>query len=400
MMFSTIAFSVDSMLAAFPQIEAEMNVPGQAYLLITVFMAGLAFGTLVSGPVSDAIGRKTTLYMGGFLYIVSGLVAWASADYTVILAARLVQGFAAAAPRVVSLAVTRDLYSGRQMAQIVSLAMILFAIVPTVAPAMGDILQRMFGWRAILLAFVIFSLITIVWVAIRLPESLPPEKRVPLRVGRLATSFVEVLTHPTVRLTIGVQSVALALIFSLISMVQPIYDQSFGRGDSFAYWFGGIALVSAVSTSVANAMLVMRFGMRRLVTLAMAGQVFCAALAFVVSSVAPDFAFPAFVFWQFMLIWLTGMSIGNLNAIALEPMGHIAGFAASVTGAISTFAAAAIATFVGSQFDGTPLPLLMTCCLFAAIGLMMMWRMNILENRAIEDGSAFVFRSTRPKDDA
>ena len=170
MMFSTIAFSVDSMLAAFPQIESDLNVPGQAYLMITMFMGGLAFGTLLAGPVSDAIGRKLTLYLGGTLYVLSGLVAWQSADFNVILAARVVQGFAAAAPRVVSLAVVRDLYSGRQMAQIVSFAMILFAIVPTLAPAMGDVLQSAFGWRSIMLAFVLFSVITIIWVAIRLPE--------------------------------------------------------------------------------------------------------------------------------------------------------------------------------------------------------------------------------------
>ncbi len=381
MMFATIAFSVDSMLAAFPQIEAELGVPGKAYLMITFFMAGLAFGTLIAGPISDAIGRKNTLYAGGILYIASGLVAWQSHDYTVILAARVVQGFAASAPRVVSLAVVRDLYQGRQMAQIVSFAMILFTLVPTFAPAMGDLLQMAFGWRSILLSFVLFSVITILWVGLRLPESLPQAKRVPLSVSNIIASTTEVLQNPTVRLTIGVQCVAFALIFSLISMVQPIYDQSFGRAVYFAYWFGGIAAVSAFSTSLLNAFLVVRFGMRRLVTLAMAGQVFCAATALLVFRLAPQYAFPAFVFWQFMLIFLTGLSVGNLNSIALEPMGHIAGFTASVTGAVSTFAAAGIATLVGSRFDGTPIPLVVTCCLLAAIGLMLMWRMNILENR-------------------
>lgn len=382
MMFSTIAFSVDSMLAAFPQIESELNVPGQAYLMITMFMGGLAFGTLIAGPISDAFGRKRTLYVGCGLYVISGLVAWQSTDFNVILAARVVQGFAAAAPRVVSLAVVRDLYQGRQMAQIVSFAMILFAIVPTLAPAMGDALQSVFGWRSIMLAFVLFAVITIVWVAIRLPESLALEDRVPLNFAHLVTSSKEVLRNRTVRLSIGVQCVAFALIFSLISMVQPIYDQTFGRGETFAYWFGAIALVSALSTSIANSMLVIRFGMRRLVTLAMVGQVFCAAFTFVVLKWAPHYAFNAFVFWQFMMIWLTGMSIGNLNAIALEPMGHIAGFTASVSGAISTLAAAIIASFVGSQFNGTPFPLIMTCSLLALAGLLMMWRMNNIENRA------------------
>lgn len=394
MMFSTIAFSVDSMLAAFPAIEAELDVPGQAYLMITFFMGGLALGTLITGPISDAIGRKTTLYAGACLYIAAGLVAWFSMDFTVILAARVVQGFAAASPRVVSLAVVRDLYEGRQMAQIISLAMILFAIVPTLAPAMGDVLQAAFGWRSIMLAFVLFMAIAVVWVGIRLPESLPAEQRVPLSVRQIIASSNEVLKNPTVRLAIGVQCVAFALIFSLISMVQPIYDQSFGRGDSFAYWFGGVALVSALSTGVTNAVFVMRVGMRRMVTLAMVGHILCASFTLLVITQTLGFAFHAFVFWQFMIIWLTGISIGNLNAIALEPMGHIAGFAASVTGALSTFAAAIIATLVGRSFDGTPVPLLLISCALGAAGLAMMWRMNVLEKRI----AALTFRTTRKAD--
>ncbi len=396
MLFSTIAFSVDSILAAFPQIGADLGATGQVHLLISFFMAGLALGTLFAGPVSDAMGRKPTMFIGAFLYIGSGLVAWMSSDFTIILAARFIQGLAAAGPRVVALAIVRDLYAGPQMAQIVSFAMVLFTIVPTLAPAMGAGLEALFGWRSILLAMVLFSTISTVWMWLRLPETLPPESRRRLRLGELMSAGKEVARHPVVSLAILAQCVAIGMIFCLIVQVQPIYDQTFGLAESFPYWFGGIALFSAASTSLANASLVVRFGMRRLVTWGMAGHVICAFSAYLVIRLLPDFSFVAFVLWQFMVIWLAGLSVGNLNAIALEPMGHIAGFTASITGAVSTFAAAALATYSGRIFDGTPLPLTLMSGLVALLGLIVMWRMRKVEARMAELGP--VFTTSRKSD--
>lgn len=378
MLFSTVAFSVDALLPAVPQIEADLgeSATGRVHLLITVFMAGLALGTLIAGPLSDWLGRKPTMFIGAGLYLTAGTVAWLSQDFETIVAARIVQGIGAAGPRVVSLAIVRDLYSGRTMAQIVSFAMVLFTVVPTLAPAMGAILTDLFGWRAILLAFLLFTVISTLWLWLRLPETLPQSARRPLRVGTLMEAARQIASHPTVRLAILVQGMALGLIFCLIVTVQPIYDVVFDRADSFPYWFGGIALFSAASTSLANAALVVRFGMQRMVTLGMAGQAVSAALALATLELYPDFAFPSFVAFQFLLIWLTGLCVGNLNAIALEPMGHIAGFTASVTGATATLIAAAIATGVGAIFEGTQRPLIIAAICLGTLGFALMLRMN------------------------
>jgi len=382
MMFSVVAFSIDAILPAFPHITAALNVPGRVHLMISAFMVGLAVGTLLAGPISDAIGRKPTMYVGMVLFIGAGIVAWQSQNYEVILAARVVQGLGAAGPRVVSMAIVRDLYAGRQMARIVSLALVLFTIVPTIAPALGALLQSFFGWRSILLAFNVFMAITALWVFLRLPESLPTESRRAFKVANLLAAGREILSHRTVRLTILAQGAALALIFSLIVQVQPIYDQSFGRAESFPYWFGGIALVSAASTSLANAAMVVRFGMRRLVTLGMVGHILAASLAVVGFFWLPGNHFEVFIFWQFMVIWLSGLCIGNLNAMALEPMGHIAGFAASFTGFIATIIAAFAATVSGWIFDGSPVPLVIQCLAMAIVGLYFMYRINQLEREA------------------
>lgn len=376
MMFSTVAFSVDALLPAMPEIGTELAAEGRVHLLITLFIAGLAVGTLLAGPLSDALGRKPVMYLGAALYIGSGLVAWQSSSFEVTVAARMVQGIGAAGPRVVSLAIVRDLYEGRQMARIVSLALVLFTIVPTVAPAMGALLADLFGWRAILLAFVVFSVISTLWMWLRLDEPLARADRHPLHLPRLWQASGEVFRHRVVRLAILAQGVALGLMICLIAQVQQIYDQAFGLAETFPYWFGGIALFSAASTSLANASLVVRFGMRRMVTLGMAGQVVSATFALLLIASAPGWAFQAFVVWQFLLIWLSGLCVGNLNAIALEPMGHIAGLTASLTGAVSTMLAAVASGFVGLLFDGTPLPLIVSALALASIGLTLMWRLN------------------------
>ncbi len=378
MLFSTIAFSVDSLLPAFPQIAQELGptATGRVYLLITIFMAGLALGTLVAGPISDAIGRRSTMFISALLFLIAGTVAWLSTSFEIIVAARFVQGVGAAGPRVVSLAIVRDLYKGRAMAQIMSLALVLFAIVPTLAPAMGDILANAFGWRSILLAFLLFCTISTLWIWFRLDEPLKPENRRPLRLQFLMSAAREILSHPVVRLSILTQSTALGLMFCLLVTVQPIFDEAFNRADSFPYWFGGIALVSAASTSLLNARLVLTFGMQRLVTLGMGGQVLSAALTLLLLETQPAHAFEVFIAFQFMLIWLTGLCIGNLNALAMEPMGHIAGFTASVTGAVSTMIAALVASYVGALFDGTPIPLVLAVLCLAFIGFLLMLRMR------------------------
>jgi DHA1 family bicyclomycin/chloramphenicol resistance-like MFS transporter len=377
MMFSTVAFSIDALLPAMPAISMELGAEGRVHLLITLFVAGLALGTLVAGPMSDAMGRKPVMYLGAALYIGAGLAAWLSGRFDVIVVARLVQGIGAAGPRVVSLAVVRDLYEGRQMARIVSLAMVLFTIVPTIAPALGALLADVFGWRAILLSFVLFSVITTLWVWLRLDEPLAAANRRPFHVPRLWHAAGEVFRHRIVRLAILAQGVALGLIISLIAHVQQIYDQSFGMADSFPYWFGGIALFSAASTSLANAYLVVRFGMRRMVTFGMTGQVASAAIVLFVILAAPHWAFPAFAVWQFMLIWLSGLCVGNLNAIALEPMGHIAGLTASLTGAVSTLLAALASAVIGPLYDGTPIPLIFSALCLSLAGVLLVWRLNM-----------------------
>ncbi|WP_071675191.1 multidrug effflux MFS transporter [Nioella nitratireducens] len=372
MMFATIAFSIDSMLPALPQIAGALtpDAPNLAQLVLTSFVVGMGVGTLFTGPLSDAFGRRTIIFGGATLYVTGALLAYLAPSLELILAARVLQGLGAAGPRIASMAMVRDLYSGRQMARIVSFAMLVFMIFPAIAPLIGAGIIHLFGWRAIFLAFVLFSAISIGWLGLRQSETLPAARRRPMQVASLWAGLKEVLRHPQVFLSTITQILIFGVLFGTISSVQQVFDLTYGRGQGFPLWFAGIAVCSALPPLV-NASLVVRLGMRPLIRTALLAQLAVSATAGVIFlSLGSDA--PA-MFWVF-LIWTagqfaaTGFTIGNLNALALEPMGHLAGMTASVMGAVATLGGAVLGAIIGQFYNGTPVPLVLSVLVCAAIG--------------------------------
>lgn len=375
MTFATVAFSVDAMLPALPQIGAELSPDdlNRAQLILTSFVLGMGLGTFFTGPLSDAFGRKPVIYVGAAIYIGAALLAWSSSTLEVVLAARVVQGLGAAAARVVSLAIMRDLYSGRDMARMMSIAMMIFAVFPAFAPLIGAGIIALLDWRSIFLGFVLFSLISVLWLGIRLREPLPSTARRAFRLPLLIGALRELATHRMVRLTILVQGLCLGMIFTTITMVQQVYDVIFARGDSFPFWFAMIALMSG-SASLLNATIVVCLGMRRIITWVLAIEAIWAGTVLLISlsSLSPNAMFPVFLVFQASIFLMAGMTMGNLNAMAMEPMGHIAGMAASVIGALSTVMAASLAAPIGLLFDGTLLPLTGAVLAMSATGFALM----------------------------
>jgi DHA1 family bicyclomycin/chloramphenicol resistance-like MFS transporter len=376
MLFATIAFSIDSMLPALPQIASELTPDNvnAAQLIVTSFVLGLGLGTFFAGPISDAVGRKPVIICGAVLYVVGAAAAWAAPTLEWLLAARVVQGLGISAPRIVSMAMVRDLYSGREMARVVSFAMMVFMLVPAVAPALGAVIIGAFGWRALFLAFVILAATGCLWLGLRQPETLLPANRRPLRLAALAEAAREALSYRVIVVSIGCQAVILAGLFATLSSTQQIFDVTFGLADSFPLWFALIAVLAG-SANLINARLVVRLGMRWLITRALAAQVVLS----VVSAVAmaadlwpPGLVFPAYMVWTIGVFFMTGLTMGNLNALALEPVGHIAGMAASLVGALSTVIAVALAVPIGLAFDGTPVPLMTGVSALSAAGWLLM----------------------------
>tara|TARA_B110000908_G_scaffold77432_1_gene93114 strand:- start:4489 stop:5697 length:1209 start_codon:yes stop_codon:yes gene_type:complete len=383
MMFATIAFSIDAMLPAIPQIANEITGGDRAKAawVLTSFVAGMGLGTFFAGPLSDAFGRKVIVYVGAVIYILSAVAAWATSSLEWMLVARFIQGIGASGPRIVSLAIIRDLFVGREMARIVSIAMTIFILVPAIAPAMGAILINTFGWRSIFPAFIVFSLISVMWVGTRLNEPLASENRRPMRIGLMIDAVKQIVSNRTVRLSIAMQTLMLSMLFSTLTMIQPIYDDIYNRPDTFPIWFGAIALLSGGS-SLLNAFIVTRFGMHKVITWSIALQVLIGAIVLVtMSSISTD-GFFVFIFWQFCLFAQAGLTVGNLNAIAMGPMGHVAGMAASIIGGISTVAAALIASPVSLLLGETPLPLIIIVLILGVLAIILMRRINQIENAA------------------
>ncbi|UWQ76752.1 multidrug effflux MFS transporter [Leisingera sp. M658] len=378
MMFATIAFSIDAMLPALPEIGQALSPDdiNRAQLVLTSFVLGMGIGTFFTGPLSDAFGRKTVIAGGVALYIAASAVAWKAQSLELLLASRIVMGLGAAGPRVVGIAIVRDLYSGREMARMMSIAMMIFTLVPAFAPMLGAGIIAFSSWRSIFLAFAIFAILIVMWMGLRLPETLAVENRRPFRLPLLLGAVKEMFAHPAVRLSILVQTLCLGMLFTMLTMVQQVYDVIFDRAGSFPFWFGFVALMAGTA-SLLNAAIVVRVGMRRIVTWSLAAQVCISAIMLVLSGQAlPEtLLFGLFVAWQTSVFFLAGTTLGNLNAIAMEPMGHIAGMAASVIGAISTVLAAAIAAPVGLLFDGSLLPLAAGLLTMAGLAFLLMLQM-------------------------
>ncbi|WP_394177059.1 multidrug effflux MFS transporter [Yoonia maritima] len=372
MLAATVAFSIDAMLPALPQIGLDLTPlnMNRAQLIVTSFVLGMGVGTMFTGPLSDAFGRKPVMVGGAIVYILACALAWQAQSLEIMLFARVLQGLGAAGPRVVAMALVRDLYSGREMARIMSFVMIVFSIVPALAPTLGHYIIIGFGWRGIFAAFVLFASIVMTWLIIRQPETLTPEKRRPLSAKAIIGAIREMFVHRTARLSILIQTLTFGMLFMLISSTQQVFDQTFGQGETFHLWFGAIAIFAS-SASVLNARLVVRLGMRAIIKSMYTAQIALTVMLIVVTLLNGPYwlSFGAYLIWVTGNFFQAGLTIGNLNALAMEEMGHIAGLAASVIAAVATVGAVVIAAPIALLFDGTPMPMAYGALVSASLAL-------------------------------
>jgi DHA1 family bicyclomycin/chloramphenicol resistance-like MFS transporter len=362
MLTATIAFSIDAMLPALPEIGAELtpDAVNRSQLIITSFVLGMGLGTFFTGPLADRFGRKNVIVCGGVLYVLATIVAYFAPTLETMLGARVLMGLAAAAPRVAAMALVRDLSSGRDMARIMSFVMLVFSLVPALAPTLGAVIIAWSNWRSIFIAFAVFMGTATVWLMLRQPESLPAENRRPISVANIWSATADVFAHPTVRLSIFVQTLSYGMLFSVLSSTQQIFDKTYGQGETFHLWFGGIAVLAA-SASLVNARLVGQLGMRPIIKATFLVQIVFSTGMIVVTllSLSTQIELIFYALWTVSVFFQAGLTIGNLNALAMEPMGHIAGTATSIITAVATVGAVLIAVPIGLSFDGTPWPLAM-----------------------------------------
>ena len=368
LMISLVAMAIDAMLPALAQIGDELGAghANQAQLVISALLLGMAAGQVIYGPLSDSIGRKPTIYAGLALFVIGSALSVAAPSFPVMLLGRALQGFGAAAPRIVVVALVRDEYAGAAMARIMSLVLTTFILVPVVAPAIGQGILLVAHWRAIFGMLLALGLVALVWFALRQPETLPLERRVRFSLGRILVGVRETCAN---RVALG-YTIAAGMIFGAflgyITSSAQIFLSQYGVGRLFPLYFGGLAVAIGAAT-YANSRLVMRYGMQRLSALAVGLLGGCSAVYFVIASAAAGDP-PLWSLMPYLAVafFCFGLVFGNFNALAMEPLGHIAGVGAAVVGTITSIMSLVLGTLIGQSYDGTVLPLVAG---FAVLGL-------------------------------
>lgn len=374
MMMSLTALATDAMLPALGVIGADLGVTraNQPQMVVSLLFLGMAVGQIFYGPLSDSFGRKPAIYAGYAIFIVGCLLSIFAGAFQVMLIGRLLQGLGAAGPRSVTVALIRDKYEGRLMAKVMSFIMVVFILVPIIAPTMGQAVLIVADWRFIFVVFLILALTTVIWFALRQRETLPPDRRLTFSAGRILAAFREVLTN---RIALG-YTVAAGLIsggfLGYLNSAQQIFQVQYGLGARFPLYFATLAAALGIA-SYLNGRLVMRYGMRLLSTWSSwtLGGLSVLFLAFAwLQGGSPSL----WIFTIYMLIsfFCVGVLFGNLNALAMEPLGRIAGVGAAVVGALSLLIATLLGMFIGQSYNGTVLPLVAGFAVLALLSVAVM----------------------------
>jgi MFS transporter, DHA1 family, multidrug resistance protein len=363
------ALSIDIMLPALPAIGKALHVTSDndRQLVVILYMAGFATGQLFYGPLSDRFGRKPVLLAGLAIFLIATMAAILAHSFTALLAARLLQGFGAASPRVVAIAIVRDLFSGRQMARVMSFTMMVFIMIPVLAPSAGQALLNLGDWHTTFYALFVLGLSIAAWAAVRLPETAKPLSS--RRKASLLGSFQAVITNLQTVIYGSSSGLMFGCLLAYVASSEQVFVELFKLGAWFPIAFGAVASTMAVA-SFFNARWVETMGMRRVSHTALIGFVGVALLMVVTAGLG---AAPLAVFVVLMAsaFFLFGLIAPNFNALAMEPHGDNAGMASSVVGALSTGLGAAAGGLVAGNFHGTLLPLTLgfAMCSLTTLGI-------------------------------
>jgi DHA1 family bicyclomycin/chloramphenicol resistance-like MFS transporter len=355
-LLATQAFAVDAMLPALPTIVRELMVANANHgqWVVTAYVVGVGVGQLFWGVMSDRFGRRPVLVSGLVLYVLAAIACAMTHSFTALLGWRVLHGLAAASA-VVTRSVIRDLYSGRTMARVMSLTFVIFLMVPIVAPSVGQLILLLAPWRFVFIVFAVFAAIIATWALLRLPETLHPEFRLSLDASHIAGAAVTVLTDRTSICYSLAVAVMFGALIAYVGMVQQIFAEVFHRASWMPTMFALCAIFMGLA-SFLNSRIVERLGMRRISHAALLIYI-GVTLAHVIVAALGEEQLWTFVALQSATMACFSLAVSNFGAMALDPLGAIAGIGASLQGFITTFGGAVIGAAIGRYFNGTTLPL-------------------------------------------
>ena len=356
---SLVALSIDAMLPALEHIGAELGSTSsqQTHLIVSVFFIGMAFGQLYYGPMSDAKGRRRAILSGLIIFAIGTVICMFATSMTMMIIGRVVQAFGVSGPRIASLAVIRDQYAGEAMARVMSFIMMVFILVPMIAPAFGQAIMSFFSWQHIFTSFLLIGAGAGLWFFARQPETLPKENRRPFSWAQLFSSSKYILSNKEVMGYTLAMGFVFGSFLAYLSASQTLFEGLYLVGDKFPLYFALLAFSIGFSSFV-NGTLVMRLGMAKLCNVALVGMTLCSllftGLCFFFNGLPPLVIFVSVLFVTFFFI---GLLFGNLNSMAMLPLGEMAGLGAAIIGSLSSLFSVPIAIFIGQFIENTVTPI-------------------------------------------
>ncbi len=385
LIISLVALSIDAMLPALPDIAADLMFEdaNDAQYIITMLFIGMGIGQIIFGPLSDSIGRKPAINLGFVVFILGCLMSINAQDFNDMMVGRFFQGLGAAGPRIVSIALVRDRFAGRQMARVMSFVMTIFILIPIIAPSIGQLIVNFSTWHSIFVLFLVLTVVAMTWFSLRQPETLPRENRISFSPAQMMSDIKSICAIPAAMGYTITMGFIFGAFIGYLSSAQQILQTQYALGNQFAIYFGVLA-ASIGLASLVNAKLVMRFGMRRLSRAAMTVTALLSVPFFLLAlyyqghpPLAQLMAYLLCVFFFF------GIMFGNLNALAMEPLGHIAGLGSALVGSISTLMSVMLGIIVAGAYDGTILPLVASFAILSFLGLVSMHWTEKMSNAAL-----------------
>ncbi|WP_299010224.1 multidrug effflux MFS transporter [uncultured Tenacibaculum sp.] len=373
-LMSLVALSIDALLPALEQIGISIRVQQGSHdsqLLVTMIFLGLGFGQLISGPISDSLGRKPVIYGGFILFVIASFICVSATNIEMMVLGRVLQGIGLSAPRTISIAMVRDSFSGNYMAKIMSFIVVIFILVPVVAPAIGKLMLDAYGWKSIFYSQLIFGVVVMFWLWKRQPETLQEENRIKFAFRLFLDGFKEFIKYKQAVIFTLISGFITGSFMVYLSASQQIFQEQYLLVDEFPYIFAGLAISVGFATFL-NGSFVMKFGMHKLVSffLIMFSIVPIIYITLFYQKENPSIAVLLIFFaLQFFSI---GFLFGNLRALAMQPVGHIAGIGAAINGFVSTIMAVPIATFIGKYVETTTLPLFIGFFICGALSLLLL----------------------------
>jgi DHA1 family bicyclomycin/chloramphenicol resistance-like MFS transporter len=371
-LMAMVALSIDALLPALNQIGMSVGytqtTDGQ--LLITMIFLGLGIGQLFFGPLSDTCGRKNVVYIGLVLFILASLVCIYSNSLSMMIVGRILQGIALSAPRTISIAIIRDSYEGDYMAKIMSFVTVLFIIVPTIAPALGQVILNHYSWHVIFSSQMIFVVLVGIWFAMRQPETLEKKHRLPFNFEVFKTGIIQTFSYKQTAICTVISALITGSFMVYLSASQQVFQIQYGLVDEFAYIFASLALTVGAATFISG-QLVLRYGMKKLLFYALIAYALVSltyVLLYYNSNNPPVAVMLSFFAIQFFCL---GFIFGNLRALMMQPIGHIAGIGAAVTGFVATLCAVPLAAFIGSFIATTALPMFIGFAVCSTLGFIL-----------------------------